>query len=161
MIVDQVAGFSPGSGDGLLEIDGLGLARVLICYEGIFPEDMQHGAARPDILLIITNDAWFGTGAGPRQHLVQAQARAIEQGLPVVRAANTGMSAVIDARGHIVAQLSLNEAGYLDAAVPAALPPTLYARMGDWPLVVLLVLCFTVAALRQNRFDVDAARAEG
>lgn len=156
-LVEHVAGFTAGSGAGLIQIDGLGLARVLICYEGIFPEDMQRGDVRPDVLLILTNDAWFGQGAGPRQHLRQAQARAIEQGLPVVRAANTGISAVIDARGRITDSLPLNKAGYLDAIVPAALPPTLYARMGDWPLVVLLGLCTGVGVVRRKRNNIDDA----
>ncbi len=156
-LVDQVAGFTPGAGAGLVEVDGLGLARILICYEGIFPEEMQVGDVRPDVLLIITNDAWFGTGPGPLQHLVQAQARAIEQGLPVVRAANTGISAVIDARGNITGSLPLNEAGHLDALVPAALPPTLYAKIGDWPLLVLLLLCMGAGVARRRLISVDAA----
>lgn len=160
-LVEQVAGFTSGTGDGLMQIDGLGLARILICYEGIFPEDMQRGEVRPDVLLIITNDAWFGTGPGPRQHLVQAQARAIEQGLPVVRAANTGISAVIDARGRIVASLALNEAGYRDAPVPAALAPTPYARIGDWPLAVLLAICMAAGVLSRRRISVDADNPRG
>ena len=154
-LVEQVGGFTAGTGAGLIQIEGLGLARVLICYEGIFPEDMQRGEVRPDVLLILTNDAWFGQSAGPRQHLIQAQARAIEQGLPVVRAANTGISAVIDARGKIVDSLPLNEAGYLDALVPAALPPTFYARIGDWPLVVLLGLFIGLGVARRNRNNID------
>ncbi|SLN44997.1 apolipoprotein N-acyltransferase [Pseudooctadecabacter jejudonensis] len=155
VLVDQVAGFSPGTGSGLMDIDGLGRARVLICYEGIFPEEIAVDGPRPDVVVIITNDAWFGPGAGPRQHLVQAQARAIEQGLPVIRSANTGISAVIDARGRIKAQLPLNEAGFVDAAVPATLPPTLYARMGDWPLTVALLATLGIGLARRRRFDVD------
>lgn len=156
-LVEQVSGFSPGAGYGLMQVDGLGLARVLICYEGIFPEDMQRGDERPDVLLIITNDAWFGKGAGPRQHLVQAQARAIEQGLPVVRAANTGISAVIDPSGVITDSLLLNEAGYLDAFVPRAAPPTVYSKIGDWPLFVLLSLCILagIATRKGIRIDED------
>ena len=160
-LVDQVAGFTPGQGDGLIEVAGLGLARVLICYEGIFPEEIQRGGQRPDVLLIITNDAWFGGGAGPRQHLVQAQARAIEQGLPVIRSANTGISAVIDARGHVVDSLPLNEAGYLDALVPAPLPATIYARMGDWPLFVLLTLCMLGGVMGRRAIAVDRGGAHG
>lgn len=156
-LVDQVAGFTAGSGTGLVEIDGLGVARILICYEGIFPEEIQVGDVRPDVLLIITNDAWFGTGPGPRQHLVQAQARAIEQGLPVLRAANTGISAVIDARGAIADSLPLNEAGRLDALVPAGLPPTLYAKIGDWPLLVLLLICIAAGVARRKPLIVDGA----
>ena len=160
-LVDQVAGFSAGTGDGLMDIEGLGLARVLICYEGIFPEDMQRGEIRPDILLIITNDAWFGNNAGPRQHLVQAQARAIEQGLPVVRAANTGISAVIDARGNVTAHLDLNEAGYLDAPVPLPLPITPYARMGDWPLALLLIVALAAGVARRIRNNIDPSERRG
>jgi apolipoprotein N-acyltransferase len=156
-LVDQVAGFSAGTGDGMMQIDGLGLVRVLICYEGIFPEEIRRGGPRPDVLLIITNDAWFGKGAGPRQHLIQAQARAIEQGLPVIRAANTGISAVIDARGSITDSLPLNEAGFLDALVPVALPPTLYARIGDWPLLVLLLACIGAGLASRKRLNVDEA----
>ncbi|MEL6958991.1 MAG: apolipoprotein N-acyltransferase, partial [Pseudomonadota bacterium] len=111
VIVDQVAGFAAGDGDGLMQIEGLGLVRVLICYEGIFAEEIQRGEQRPEALVIITNDAWFGTGAGPRQHLTQARARALEQGVPVIRSANTGISAVIDPRGEVVASLALNAAG--------------------------------------------------
>lgn len=159
VLVDQVAGFTPGAGQGLLDVDGLGRVRVLICYEGIFPEEITTGTDRPDVLLILTNDAWFGQGAGPRQHLVQARARAIEQGVPVIRSANTGISAVIDARGDIVARLDLNEAGYLDAAVPRALPETVYARMGDWPLAVLLVLCTFAGVVARRRFAVDGGQA--
>ena len=154
-LVDQVVGFTPGTGDGMMHIDGLGLVRVLICYEGIFPEDMQRGDVRPDVLLIITNDAWFGKSAGPHQHLRQAQARAVEQGLPVIRVANTGISAVITPWGDIIAQLPLNEAAYLDVMVPTALPPTLYARIGDWPLTVLLTFCILLGGIVRWRFVVD------
>jgi apolipoprotein N-acyltransferase len=160
-LVEQVAGFTPGVGDGMMQIDGLGLVRVLICYEGIFPEDIQRGDVRPDVLLIITNDAWFGKSAGPRQHLVQAQARAIEQGLPVIRVANTGISAVITPWGDIAAQLPLNEAAYLDAMVPAALPPTLYARIGDWPLTVLLSVFILAGGVARRRFGVDLHGRQG
>lgn len=96
-------------------------------------------------MLQITNDAWFGNFAGPRQHLALARMRAIERGLPLVRVANTGISAVIDARGAITAGLALNEAGALDAPLPPRLPPTLYARTGDWPALALLVALAALA----------------
>ena len=156
-LVDQVAGFSAGDRGGLIDVDGLGRVRVLICYEGIFPEDIAWDAQRADVLLILTNDAWFGTGPGPRQHLVQAQSRAIEQGLPVIRSANTGISAVIDARGRIAARLPLNEAGVLNVPVPAPLPPTAYARLGDAPLLLLLLICTLAGAALRHRFVVDEA----
>ncbi len=160
-LVDQVAGFSAGEGDGLIEVAGLGVVRVLICYEGVFPEEIQRGEKRADVLMIITNDAWFGNGPGPRQHLVQAQARAIETGLPVIRAANTGISAVIDPLGKITAQLPLNDAGALDALVPAAIAPTFYARMGDWPLAVLLGVFMLAGLARRRPIVVDDTQPQG
>ncbi|MFU8898508.1 MAG: nitrilase-related carbon-nitrogen hydrolase, partial [Roseinatronobacter sp.] len=97
-------------------------------------------ATRPDWVLQVTNDAWFGEVTGPFQHLAQARLRAVEQGLPVLRVANTGVSAFIDARGGVVAELGLGQTGYLDGAIPGALPPTFYARHSDWPMVLFLVL---------------------
>jgi apolipoprotein N-acyltransferase len=100
-------------------------------------------------MLQITNDAWFGQFSGPFQHLELAQLRAAEQGLPLLRAANTGVSAVIDARGQVLAALPMGEAGALDAVLPPALPATLYARTGDWPaLVLLLALLAALVAAR-------------
>ena len=143
-------GYSPGPGPVLLDIGGgLGTAFPMICYEAIFPGYIRE-VARPDWMVHLTNDAWFGSFSGPFQHLAIARLRAAEQGLPVLRAANTGVSAVIDARGRIVAELAMNEAGFLDTALPVALPPTPYARTGDLP-VLLLVLFATAAALLAAR----------
>ena len=99
---------------------------------------MLKPADRPAWLLQVTNDAWFGNLSGPWQHLAQARLRAIESGLPLMRAANTGVSAVIDAKGRVLHSLPLNSEGVIDVAVPAALPPTLYARTGDYPMMLLL-----------------------
>ncbi|MDD7970024.1 apolipoprotein N-acyltransferase [Roseinatronobacter sp. HJB301] len=141
-------GYSPGPGPALLDMGPLGHALPLICYESIFPRHLR-GTDRPDWVLQITNDAWFGEMTGPFQHLAQARLRAVEQGLPVLRAANTGVSAVIDARGGIVAQLGLGETGFLDAPLPTALPATLYARVGDVPVwVALLAVLGAMVALR-------------
>ena len=155
--LDAVAGlagsFSAGPGPRRLEVPGLPPAQPLICYEAIFPHQILTGARRPGWLLQLTNDAWFGTWSGPYQHLAQARFRAIEQGLPMVRAANTGVSAVIDARGRVRAALALGTAGHLDAALPAALAPTPYARTGDMPalaLAALLVLIGTAGARRRD-----------
>ena len=79
----------------------------------------------------VTNDAWFGTASGPYQHFAQARVRAIEQGLPLARAANTGISAMIDPLGRVVQSIGLGETGFVDVLLPAPLPPTLYARIGD------------------------------
>ncbi|WOI57398.1 apolipoprotein N-acyltransferase [Palleronia sp. LCG004] len=144
-------GYSAGPGPRLLDLGSLGRPLPLICYEAIFPQDVSSAPSRPDWLLQITNDAWFGTFAGPQQHLAQARMRAIEQGLPMVRVANTGISAVIDAAGRVVAMLPLGQAGYLDQPLPRSLPPTTYARAGDLPVLLLLVLAFTVLCFSRVR----------
>ncbi|WP_051202583.1 apolipoprotein N-acyltransferase [Sediminimonas qiaohouensis] len=134
-------GFSAGPGAQLLDLgEGLGRALPLICYEAVFPRDVRAAPERPDFLLQITNDAWFGQVSGPWQHLAQARMRAIEQGLPMVRVANTGVSAMIDARGRVTAMIPLGQAGWRDAPLPAPAPPTGYAMLGDGPAAVLALL---------------------
>ncbi len=133
-------GYSAGPGPVLLDFGRLGRGLPLICYEAVFPEDAKSGEGRGDFLLQVTNDAWFGEFAGPYQHLAQARMRAIEQGLPMVRAANTGISAMIDPWGRIVESLPLGEAGYIDAELPQPLPATLYSRIGDWPVPAVLLI---------------------
>lgn len=133
-------GYSAGPGPALLDL-GPGLGRVLplICYEAVFAW-FPRAVERPGWILQITNDAWFGDRSGPFQHLALNRLRAIETGLPLVRVANTGVSAVVDARGRITASLALNVQGHLDAALPGALPPTAYARVGGWPVAVIWLL---------------------
>ncbi|RVT85764.1 apolipoprotein N-acyltransferase [Rhodobacteraceae bacterium CCMM004] len=131
-------GFSAGPGPRLIDLGPLGRALPLICYETIFPRNVAGAPERPDWLLQITNDAWFGTFSGPYQHLAQARMRAIEFGLPMLRAANTGVSAVIDARGRVLAEIPLGAAGYLDRPLPPAAPPTIHARTGHWPFWIVL-----------------------
>ncbi|ODS01693.1 hypothetical protein AUC69_05390 [Methyloceanibacter superfactus] len=123
-------GFSEGAGPRLLPIPRAPAASPLICYEIIFPDDVTDPQARPGWLLNLTNDAWFGTSAGPYQHFHQAQVRAVEQGLPLVRAANTGISAVVDSYGRVLAEIGLGERGLIDAGLPKVGPPTLFARGG-------------------------------
>ncbi len=143
-------GYAPGPGPAVLELGGaLGGVFPMICYEAIFARDIRR-VPRPDWMVHLTNDAWFGALSGPYQHLALARLRAVEQGLPVLRAANTGVSAVIDARGTITAALPLNVMGALDAPLPPALPPTLYGRMGDAP-ILLLVFLATAAMLARLR----------
>ncbi len=134
------AGFSAGPGPQILNIGGIGKALPLICYEVVFPQDVGGANQRPDYLLQITNDAWFGTNSGPYQHLAQARMRAIEQGLPMIRVANTGVSAMIDPWGRITADIPLGEAGFVDAILPSPRDPTLYAHTGDTPVIVLLLI---------------------
>ncbi|WP_424980396.1 apolipoprotein N-acyltransferase [Leisingera sp. S232] len=136
------AGYAAGPGAQLLDLP-IGRALPLICYEAVFPQDVNAAAARADMLVQITNDAWFGTRSGPYQHLVQARMRALEQGLPMIRAANTGVSAMIAPDGKLTDSLPLGEAGFIDAVLPAPLPPTLYSRTGDWPV---FLLCLLIAA---------------
>lgn len=140
-------GYTPGPGPQLMRAPGAPDFQPLICYEAIFPQHLRALDQRPGWLLQATNDAWFGRISGPYQHLAQARLRAIETGLPMVRAANTGVSAVIDARGQIRASLPLNEAGKIDAPLPGALPPTPWTRSGDLPAVILLALILAATAL--------------
>lgn len=146
-------GYSAGPGPAVLDL-GPGIGRVLplICYEAVFPA-IPRAVARPDWMLQVTNDAWFGTWTGPFQHFQQARVRAIEMGLPLVRVANTGVTAVIGARGEVVARLPFGVAGKLDVAeVPGALPATPYARWGDLAAWLLLAgLCGAAIAGRRGK----------
>lgn len=133
-------GFSAGTERATLRLDGLPALSPLICYEIIFPGAVVEEGDRPAWILNITNDAWFGHTPGPYQHLLQARVRAVEEGLPVVRAANTGISAVIDPHGRLVHSLGLGESGVIDAALPEAADPPPYARAGDLPFAAALLL---------------------
>lgn len=133
-------GYSAGTGPKPISVGQVGFFAPLICYEAVFP---QYSAAFNQLsthLLQITNDAWFGSFSGPQQHLSQARMRAIEQGKPLIRAANTGISAVIDAQGTLVASVPLGIAGFIDVPLPKTLPPTLYGKTGDWPALPLALL---------------------
>jgi apolipoprotein N-acyltransferase len=143
-------GFSAGPGPRLLDFGRAGKALPLICYEAIFPQDL-FAPERPNWVLQVTNDAWFGEISGPYQHLAQARLRAVEQGLPLIRAANTGISGVIDAKGRVLASLGLGRQGFLDAALPPALPPTPYARTGDWPALAALLALTLLLGLPRAR----------
>jgi apolipoprotein N-acyltransferase len=135
--------FSAGPGPGAVRLKGLPPVGPLICYEVIFPGEVVDPANRPDWLLNLTNDAWYGQTAGPHQHLAIARLRAIEEGLPLVRSANTGISAVFDAYGREIARLGLNEQGALDVELPRPLTtPTLYGRYGDFAFLFLTTLAF-------------------
>jgi len=129
-----------------MEIPNAPRVLPLICYEAIFPGDVVSRDDRPGWIVNLTNDGWFGISTGPYQHLQQARVRAVEEGLPVVRAANTGISAVIDPQGRIVARLGLGIEGVLDSSLPSALAPTIYARIGDIPaaIIVAAALIFSI-----------------
>jgi apolipoprotein N-acyltransferase len=148
-------GFIAGNVRRTLQIPGAPQVLPLICYEIVFPGDIAAGDDRPGWIVNLTNDGWFGISTGPYQHLQQARLRAIEQGLPVVRAANTGISAVIDPVGRIVAQLGLGIDGVLDSSLPSAIRLTVYARMGDFPVAIIaaaaLIFVIRRRAVKQIR----------
>ena len=134
-------GFSAGAGLATLDLPGLPPFSPLICYEAIFPGRVVAGGVRPQWLLNATNDAWFGTSSGPYQHFASARIRAVEEGLPLVRVANTGISAVVDPYGRVLGRLNLNQAGILDSRLPRpAEGVTLYARYGDRMGLFLIVI---------------------
>jgi apolipoprotein N-acyltransferase len=123
----------------------------LICYEIIFPHDAVPAGERGGWMLNLTNDAWFGMSAGPHQHFQQARVRAIEEGLPLVRAANTGISAVIDPVGRIVRSLPLGFEGVLDAPLPRPIDAPFYARTGDAGVFLTIGLIAIVVVRRRAR----------
>jgi apolipoprotein N-acyltransferase len=145
-------GFTPGPRPRPMSLNGLPTVQPLICYESLFPGFTREGAeitgVRPAWIVNISNDAWFGSGSGPRQHLNIASYRAIEEGLPMVRATPTGISAIIDAYGRVVGgkRLGLGAYGVIDGPLPPALRPTLYDRLGDVPLFLMLIISLAGAA---------------
>ncbi len=146
-------GFVPGPGLRTMHLPGLPALGPLICYEAIFPAQVVQPGDRPSLLVNITNDAWFGDSAGPRQHLASARLRTIEEGLPMLRAANTGISAVIDAHGRLTGSLPLDTAGVLVRDVPGALPMPLAGRLGLWTpfcAATALIVAGLAASRRQN-----------
>ena len=145
-LVTLPGGFQRGRSDSPILLPGAPSVRVLICYEAIFPS-LARGEKRPGWLLNITNDAWFGHSAGPWQHFAMARFRTIETGLPLVRAANTGISAVVDAMGRIIGRMALEKRGVLTLPLPAAGPPALAARIGVFPVMVSMLLVISIIAL--------------
>lgn len=142
-------GFIPGVVRRPLDVPGAPPALPLICYEAVFPGGISTSGDRPGWIVNLTNDGWFGISTGPYQHLQQARVRAIEQGLPLVRAANTGISVVTDPVGRITARLGLGVEGVLDATLPTALPATAYSRLGDTPVALCLALALLVVIRRR------------
>jgi apolipoprotein N-acyltransferase len=152
-LVDIPGGFEPGSGRRILHVPGLPDAMPLICYEAIFPIEFGSflsGAERPGWVLNVTDDAWFGLTPGPYQHFAQARLRAIELGVPLVRDANSGISAVLDGLGREIAVAPLGAEGVLDAELPEALAPTWQSRLGSAG-AMLIGLAFLAAALTGKR----------
>ncbi|MGH7062468.1 MAG: apolipoprotein N-acyltransferase, partial [Stellaceae bacterium] len=139
---------SAGRGPVTIALSGLPPFAPLICYEVIFPGAVVDQRDRPDWMLNLTNDAWYGRSSGPFQHFAIARTRAIEEGLPLVRVANNGLSGVVDPVGRVRALLDLDAVGHADVSLPTPIRPTLYARAGDWMLLGLLLLAAVPVALR-------------
>jgi apolipoprotein N-acyltransferase len=143
--------FHPGPGPATLALPGGGKAGVQICYEIVFSGEVIDRNNRPDFLFNASTDAWFGSW-GPPQHLAQAQLRAIEEGLPIVRSTPTGISALIDARGVALKTVALGTEGFIDAKLPAALAPTPFSRFGNvLPLAFAFLLGLAGVALGRRR----------
>ncbi len=151
----QRGGFATGQTPRpLISLPGLPPIAGLICYEAIFPTAVVQSSERPGLLINITNDGWFGNTTGPRQHLHQTRVRAVEEGLPVLRAANNGISAVIDGNGRLLQSLGMNERGVIDSVIPRARPATLYAQFGDWMFLANVLAFFFVVAVI-GRWQID------
>ena len=148
---------TPGPGPATLRLPGLPPVGMLICYEVIFPNDVVDRSNRPDWLLDVTNDAWFGLSAGPYQHFAMMRVRSVEEGLPLANAANDGISGVVDPYGRITARLGLGKIGVVDADLPKPLPPTLYSRVGDIPFFLMVAGMFVAAVVTGRRAHTRAA----
>jgi apolipoprotein N-acyltransferase len=143
-------GFLAGDRRRLMTVPGAPAMLPLICYEIVFSDEAVPPGERPGWLLNLTNDGWFGISTGPYQHFQQARVRAIEQGLPLVRAANTGISAVVDPLGRVVKEMPLGAEGVIDSALPQAIAPTLYVRAGDY-IAGALVVGALMLGIRRRR----------
>jgi apolipoprotein N-acyltransferase len=144
-------GFVPGDRHRSFAIPRAPRFMPLVCYEIIFPGEAVPANDRPDWLLNVTNDAWFGMSAGPYQHFQQARIRAIEEGLPLVRAANTGISGVMDPLGRVVKILPLGVEDVLDSPLPAKIAPPPYLKLREAPVIAAFTIIMAIALRRRLR----------
>ncbi len=145
-------GFSRGAGPETLHLPGVPPVGPIICYESLFSGQIIKERDRPDWIALSTNDAWFGDSSGPRQHLAASRLRAVEEGLPLARAANTGISALFDASGRELARLGIGRQGVLVAPLPGPLPPTIFSHLGLWaPGLLGLLVTLAGCALARRR----------
>ncbi len=133
-------GFAPGSRRSTIAFGQTPAFLPLICYEIIFPARVRGIGEKPQWIVNVTNDAWFGNTAGPYQHAHQSRIRAVEEGLPVARAANSGISMIVDAYGRVTAQLELGQRGVVDGDLPKPINATVFARIGN--ATVIISICF-------------------
>lgn len=142
--------FAPGPGRQSLALPGFGPVGMLVCYEVIFSGQIVDPAHRPAFIFNPSNDSWYAE-FGPEQHLAQARLRAIEEGLPIIRATPTGISAIVDADGRILASVPWGRPGAAEAVIPPAHPPTLFARAGNWMALVVIVFLYAAAVAIRRR----------
>ena len=144
-IIAGPADFVAGTQNHLIAVPGIGQVQTLICYEVIFAGHVVAPQRRPDLMVNVTNDAWFGATIGPWQHLYQSQLRAVEEGIPLLRVANTGISAAFDGLGRQLGSIPLGERAYLDIAIPSVLTAPVFARFGNAGFFALCLGVFGVA----------------
>ena len=154
--LEQLARWRGGFASGpvprpLLSVRGLPPVGALICYEAVFPTAIVQGEQRPGLLINVTNDGWFGDTTGPWQHFHQTRVRAVEEGLPIIRSANNGVSAIVDGQGRVVAMLNLNARGVIDSQIPGSIAATVYATAGDSTFVVLALFFLATAVVLRRR----------
>ncbi len=145
-VVSVPESFTPGIGNRSIAVPGAGLAGFLICYEVIFPQKLVDANNPPQWLVNFTNDGWFGRSIGPYQHLAQARMRAVENNIPIARAANTGISAILDGKGRYVARSELGVETVVTGFLPKAGQPTLFARFGLWLSFLTMLVAFLSVA---------------
>jgi apolipoprotein N-acyltransferase len=153
VVTKQIGGFQAGDRRRLITMPGTPPMLPLICYEIIFPNAVMPPDGRPGWIVNVTNDGWFGISSGPYQHFQQARVRAIEEGLPLVRAANTGISAVVDPVGRIINALPLGEEGVLDSGLPRSIREPIYARLGDIPAALIVVMALIIVVRHRLRSE--------
>jgi apolipoprotein N-acyltransferase len=149
-------GFSAGDRRRLISVPGAPPALPLVCYEVIFPGELIPTDARPGWIINVTNDGWFGVSSGPFQHFQQARVQAIEEGLPIVRSANTGISAVVDPLGRVLDSLPLGSEGLIDSPLPRAIGAPIYVRVGDVPTGMIVAI--SLLAIIRRRLQPDTTR---
>jgi apolipoprotein N-acyltransferase len=151
-ITQGALGYRPGAGVRTVRLPGLPPVSLLVCYEVIFPGEVIDSLDRPSVIVNLTNDAWYGISAGPHQHFANARVRAVEEGMPVLRAAYTGMSGVFDPYGRVLGVIPLNERGFLDIKLPKPLSePTVYGKWRDWLFLCLLIGFAGISAVFSRR----------
>ena len=152
-VVNLPEAFTPGSGPAVSIVPGIGPAIMLICYEAIFPHNLAPASTRARWIVNVTNDGWFGHSVGPYQHLAQVRMRAVEQGLPVARAANTGISAIIDPMGRFIIETKLETRQVVDARLPLNLEPTVFSLAGIVPALIIGLFFILMAHKRLGGDD--------